>query len=145
MLSTGTHRKVEAVFQPEFSRIFSEDFRPFPTEKHRELARIHWEKVGKTSGRNTAFIFGAFPQDTVTFSHLFWKIRRDPVVGIFVLGSFLEALDIAKQSMDDFIVSFPFAFNDRTKEMIRSRLEKFSQYDRARFNDLLTYWGIKRD
>ena len=40
-----THRKMEAVFQPEFSRIFSNDFRPFPTGKHRELAGIHRKKV----------------------------------------------------------------------------------------------------
>jgi hypothetical protein len=60
-------------------------------------------------------------------------------------NSFLEALDIATQSMNDFIDSFPFAFNDRTKEMTRSRLEKFSQYGRARFNDLLTYLDIKKD
>jgi hypothetical protein len=35
-----THRKMEAVFQPELSRIFSDEFRPFPTRKHRELAGI---------------------------------------------------------------------------------------------------------
>ncbi len=40
-----THRKMEAVFQPEFSRIFSNDLRPFPTGKHRELAGIHRKKV----------------------------------------------------------------------------------------------------
>jgi hypothetical protein len=39
------HQKMEAVFQPKFSRIFSNDFRPFPTGKHRELAGIHRKKL----------------------------------------------------------------------------------------------------
>jgi hypothetical protein len=66
-----THRKMEAIFQSEFSRVFFDDFRPFPTGKYRELAGIHWEKV-----RKTASISGAFPQDTVA--------------RIFVLGNALN-------------------------------------------------------
>jgi len=42
-----THRKMEAVFRPELSRIFFDDFRPFPTEKHRELVGIHRKKSKK--------------------------------------------------------------------------------------------------
>ena len=64
-----THRKMEAVFQPELSRNFSDDFRPFLTGKHRELTGIHRKK---NSGRNTASTSGAFLWDTVA--------------GIFVLG-----------------------------------------------------------
>ena len=56
------------------------------TEKHRELAGIHWEKIRKTSGQNTAPISGAFQWDTMTFSHLSWRIPRDTVAEIFVLG-----------------------------------------------------------
>lgn len=40
-----THWKVEALFQSELSRIFSDDFRSFPTGKHMELAGIHRKKV----------------------------------------------------------------------------------------------------
>ena len=43
--STGSHRNVEAVFQPENFRIFSDDFRPVPAGKHRELIGIHWKKI----------------------------------------------------------------------------------------------------
>jgi hypothetical protein len=66
---------MEAVFQPELSRIFSDNFRPFPTRKHRELVGIHRKKIPKTSGRNTASISGAFPRDTVAFPYLSCRIR----------------------------------------------------------------------
>jgi hypothetical protein len=77
---------MEAVFQPELSRIFSDDFRPFPTGKHRELAGIHRKNIQKTSGRNTASTSGAFPWDTTAFPHLSCRIPQDTVAGIFVLG-----------------------------------------------------------
>jgi hypothetical protein len=77
---------MEAVFQPELSRIFSDNFRPFPTGKHRELVGIHRKKIPKTSGRNTASISGAFPRDTVAFPYLSCRIPQNTVAGIFVLG-----------------------------------------------------------
>ncbi len=58
--------------------------------------------------------------------------------------SFLPAIDITKESIEDFVVSFPFAFNDRTKEMTHSRLQQFAQHSRARFNELVTYLNIKK-
>ncbi len=57
--------------------------------------------------------------------------------------SFLQAIDITKESIDDFVVSFPFAFNDPIKEMTRSRLQQFAQYSRTRFNEFVTYLNIK--
>jgi hypothetical protein len=80
------HWKMEAVFQPELSRIFSDDFRPFPTGNHRELAGIHRKRHPKTSGRKTASISGAFLWDTVTFPYLSCRFLRDPVAVFFVLG-----------------------------------------------------------
>jgi hypothetical protein len=38
---------VEAVFQPENFRIFSDDFRAVPAGKHGKLTGIHWKKSGK--------------------------------------------------------------------------------------------------
>jgi hypothetical protein len=78
---------MEAVFQPELSRIFSDDFRPFPTRKYREFAGIHGKKIRKTSGRNTASISDTFPWDMATFPHLSCRIPQDTVTGIFVLGN----------------------------------------------------------
>ncbi len=47
--STGTHRKHTGRWKQysgrNFLGIFSDDFRPFPTGKHRELAGIHRKKV----------------------------------------------------------------------------------------------------
>jgi hypothetical protein len=81
-----TRQKMEAVFQPELSRIFSDDFRPFPIGKHRKFAEIHRKKIRKTSGRNTASISDAFPRDMVTFPHLSCRIPQDTVAGIFDMG-----------------------------------------------------------
>jgi hypothetical protein len=40
-------RIFEVVFQPELSLIFSDDFRPVPTGKYRQLAGIHRKKCEK--------------------------------------------------------------------------------------------------
>jgi hypothetical protein len=40
-------RILKAVFQPELSRIVSDDFRPVPTGKYRQLAGIHRKKSEK--------------------------------------------------------------------------------------------------
>jgi hypothetical protein len=50
--------------------------------------------------------------------------------------SFIQALDAATQEVDDFVVSYPFGFNDRTNEMTRARLRKYYQRSRGRLNDL---------
>lgn len=57
----------------------------------------------------------------------------------------MDAIDITVQSIDDFIIEFSFAFNDQTKEMTRSRLQRFAQRSRARFNDLVEYLNIKTE
>jgi hypothetical protein len=49
----------EAVFQPELSRIFSDDFRLVPTGKYRQLAGIHRRKSEKLS----VGILLPFPKD----------------------------------------------------------------------------------
>jgi hypothetical protein len=40
--------------------------------------------------------------------------------------SFIQALDAATLAVDDFVVSYPFGFNDRSNEMTRARLLKYS-------------------
>jgi hypothetical protein len=72
---------MEAVFHPELSRIFSDDFRPFPTGKHRELAGIRRKRHPKISG--------AFLRDTVTFPYLSCRIPQDTMAVIFGLGDLL--------------------------------------------------------
>ena len=87
--STGSHRNVEAVFQPENFRIFSDDFRPVPAGKHRELIGIHWKKSNKFPVGillPLPAISGAFLWDPVTFPHLSCRIMWDPVAGMFDLG-----------------------------------------------------------
>ena len=43
-----------------------------------------------------------------------------------LIDSLPPAIDIAKESIDNFISSYPFAFNDRTKEMTHPRLQQFA-------------------
>jgi hypothetical protein len=64
-------RILKAVFQPELSRIVSDDFRPVPTGKYRQLAGIHRKKIRKTSGRNTASISEGFPMLSCGIRRLF--------------------------------------------------------------------------
>jgi hypothetical protein len=59
--------------------------------------------------------------------------------------SFFAAIDTASQSIDDFVVAHPFAFNDKTNEITRSRLQQFVQRSRARFNEFLTYFNINAE
>jgi hypothetical protein len=73
---------LEAVFQPELSRIFSGNFRPVPTGKYRQLAGIH-RKNPKNFRSEYCFHFrgisGAFPRDTVAeiFDLGIFKNRAD--------------------------------------------------------------------
>ncbi len=81
---------VQAVFPPENFRIFSDDFRPVPAEKHDKLTGIHWKKsntfpVGILLPRPAISV--AFLQDPVTFPLLSCRILRDPVAIIFDMGS----------------------------------------------------------
>jgi hypothetical protein len=48
-------------------------------------------------------------------------------------------------SIDNFIDRFPFAFSDQTKEKTHSRLQKYAQRSRARFDDLLIHLKIKKE
>jgi len=80
---------VEAVFQPENFRIFSDDFRAVPAEKHEKLTGIHWRKPEKFPVGillPLSAISVAFPQDPVTFPLLSCRILRDPVAVIFDMG-----------------------------------------------------------
>ncbi len=59
---------VEAIFSPEICRIFSDDFRPVPVGKHRNLTGIHRKKSKKIPVGillPLPAIFGAFLQDPV--------------------------------------------------------------------------------
>jgi hypothetical protein len=81
---------VEAVFWPEIFRIFSMISGRFLPE-----STGSWqESIGKNLGNfrpeycfYVPAVFGVFFQDTVTFPHLFYRILRDPVAGIFDLGN----------------------------------------------------------
>ena len=105
----GKHRNVEAVFQPENFRIFSDDFRPVPAGKHRELIGIHRELIGIHWKKSNKFpvgillplpaISGAFLWDPVTFPHLSCRIMWDPVAGMFDLGSC--SFDLAAQTFSE--------------------------------------------
>jgi len=66
---------VEAVFPPEICRIFSDDFRQVPAEKHGKLTGIYRKKSNK------------FPVG-ILLPLLSCRILRDPVAVIFNTGSF---------------------------------------------------------
>jgi hypothetical protein len=78
-------RILVAVFQPELSQIFSDDFRPVPTEKYRQLAGIHRKKSEKLPVR----ILLPFPKDFRCFPAGYGdfpaSFLRDTMVGIFDL------------------------------------------------------------
>jgi len=72
--STGNRWNMEAVFPAENFRIFSDDFRPIPAGKLRELTGIHRKKNPISSGRNTASTSGyfqCFPAGSGDFSASF--------------------------------------------------------------------------
>ena len=65
--------------RPDIFRIFSNDFRPVPAWKVREVGRNPAEKCGQFFGRNTASMFQWFP---VFSCRIRWLFR------IFLAGSF---------------------------------------------------------
>jgi hypothetical protein len=71
---------VEAVFQAEICRIFSDDFRPAPTGKHTKLTGIHWKKSGQFPVEILLPCSSDFLQDPIIFS-------QDLVAGIIDLGT----------------------------------------------------------
>ncbi len=87
--SIGNRWNVEAVFQPENFRIFSDDFRTVPAGKHGKLTGILWKKSEKFPVKRLLplpAISVAFLQDPMTFPLLSRRILRDPVAVIFDMG-----------------------------------------------------------
>jgi hypothetical protein len=79
-------RILKTVFQPKLSRIFSDDFRPVPTGKYRQLAGIHRKKSEKLP----VGILLPFPRDFRCFPTGYGdfpaSFLRDTMAGIFDLG-----------------------------------------------------------
>ncbi len=105
---------VEAVFRPGNFRIFSDDFRPVPAEKHRKLTGIHRKKSGQFEVGILLLCssdFRCFPAGSGDFPESF---LRDPVAGIVDLGSILVESTFL-------CVVFIGQLNSRFKESWKSR------------------------
>ncbi len=77
---------VEAVFQPEIFRIFSNAFRPVPTGKHRKLTGIHRKKFGQFPPGILLPCSSDFQCFPAAYGDFLESFLQDPVARIIGLG-----------------------------------------------------------
>ena len=107
---------MEAVFHPENFRIFSGDFRPVPSGKHRKVIRMHRKKSGNFPAKILLPFSGDFrciPAGTVPYS-LTWE-EKGFIFETFLLSRFIENKHLLrlesvfffwKQILRDFYIKF---------------------------------------